>query len=227
MVVGSGLLAQAFQMFSKDDSFIIFASGVSNSGEKSDAAYERELNLLDKHMQKGRCLIYFSTVSIHDPDLQTSRYVQHKLSIEKKISACGSEFMIFRLPIVVGYTSNPFTLTNFLYNKISSGQKIEVFNKACRYLMDIGDVAHSLSLAIKSRKPLQEIWDVNYNNSVFIDDLITVYEKVLQKKAKRSYIDKGGCYQTYNKKYISFLQENIETELITDPYTIIQKYYSR
>lgn len=227
MVVGGGLLAQAFQMFTHDDSFIIFASGVSNSGEKNDAAYERELNLLDKYAQEGRCLIYFSTVSIHDPDLQTSRYVQHKLSIEKKISECGSEFMIFRLPIVVGRTSNPYTLTNFLYNKISGGHTIEVFNKACRYLMDIEDVAHSLSLAIKSRKPLCEIWDVNYNNSVFIDDLISVYEKVLQKKAKRSYINKGGCYQTDNKKYITFLRENIKTTFITDPYTIIQKYYSR
>ncbi|MFN5841955.1 MAG: hypothetical protein ACK45G_01855, partial [Bacteroidota bacterium] len=67
MIVGSGLLANAFSSFRSVDDMVIFASGVSNSTSTDRNQYDREVELLRKYINRQAKLIYFSTVSVFDP----------------------------------------------------------------------------------------------------------------------------------------------------------------
>ncbi|MEJ2498930.1 MAG: hypothetical protein P8Y46_06430 [Sulfurovaceae bacterium] len=48
MIIGNGMLAHEFSDYKDDNDIIIFASGVSNSGETRESEFEREKELLTK-----------------------------------------------------------------------------------------------------------------------------------------------------------------------------------
>jgi len=225
MVIGNGLLAKAFGKFSTADRIIIFASGVSNSGETNPVEFQREIQLLKQSLSASLQLIYFSTISIYDNSLRSSPYILHKLSVEELIKARGTDYLIFRLPILVGKTNNPNTLTNFLFSKIKAGEPVNLFTKACRYLMDAEDVSLLLTKMIESNNFHKETLDINFNNALYAGEIIRIYERVLQKKAIIERVEKGSCYPTDNKKFLDFMEstgfkvpENYEDG-------IIRKYY--
>lgn len=226
MVVGNGMIAHAFSEFREDENIIIYASGVSNSGETDQNKFQREFDLIKSFADTSKSFVYFSTVSIHDPELKNSAYVKHKMMLEEFITNSFSSFLILRLPIVVGKTSNPNTLTNFIYNKLVSGEPIMVFKNACRYLMDIDDIKFLCSGLIRSRIYRNEILDVNFENAMKSAELISIFENVMHIKAKKILTDRGGCYSTENDKFLSYLTK-IDFN-ITDRYTekILRKYYS-
>jgi len=225
MVVGNGMLAREFSSFEKNDKIIIFASGVSNSQEQDHTAFARELALLMTFNQQKKKLIYFSTISIYDPELINTAYIKHKLNIEEIITREFNEYIIFRLPQLVGKTENPYTLCNFLYNKIKNNETITVFENACRYLMDVSDVYSWLKPIIVSNDFDNSILDINFNNKITINELLDIFEKIISNKNKRIHVKKGGCYQTNNSKFLSHLSKI--NYIHNDDYSgyIIKKYY--
>ena len=100
MVVGNGMIANRFMDYKDDDSIIIFASGVSNSKDTIEQNFLREFALLDKTIKSNadKVLVYFSTCSIEDEELQNAPYVIHKKNIEKFINC-------FRLLYFQGFQS--------------------------------------------------------------------------------------------------------------------------
>lgn len=225
MVVGNGLLATAFKDFYDDSKILIFASGISNSRETEEMAYKREVNLINQNLELGLKFVYFSTVSIYDQSLKNSTYVKHKIEIEKHISSCSSEYLIFRLPTLIGKTSNPHTLANYLFNSIQNEQLITVFNNACRYIIDVDDISILLSQIIRRSIFQNCILDINFNNAIFVRELIGIFEDVLSKKAITEFTEGGDCYPTSNLPFLTFLKQ-IKYEL--DPFYnhhLIKKYY--
>ena len=149
MIVGDGMLASAFQRAGAHDwDPVIFASGVSNSLEKDFTEYQKETDLLLNYSKLDKMLVYFSTVSIFDPSLSSNPYIHHKLKIEKIIDDRFGKYLIIRLPIVVGKSSNPHTLTNFLYRSIMNGDHFRLFQYATRYLIDLDDVVRFTEILI-------------------------------------------------------------------------------
>ena len=134
------MIAQAFSQYKNNDEVIIFASGVSNSGEEQNSEYDREFNLLKSQLPTDKKLIYFSTVSIFDPDYVNKKYISHKLKIESFIAFNFSNYIIFRLPIVVGKTDNSHTFFNYMKDKIIRGEEITIYKNANRYLIDIDEI---------------------------------------------------------------------------------------
>ncbi len=142
MVVGNGLIAKKFIDYIDNDSFLIFASGVSNSKNANADEYQKEFSLLEKNIEKNaeKTFVYFSTCSIEDPSLKNSPYVIHKKNIEKHITNTCKKFIIFRLSNVVGQTKNPHTIFNYFIEKIKNKQAFEVWENANRNLIDVDDV---------------------------------------------------------------------------------------
>jgi nucleoside-diphosphate-sugar epimerase len=141
MVVGNGLLAGAFAAYAENPDIVIFASGVSNSGEKSLSAFERERSLLLGALAENRkMLVYFGTCSIYDAALANSPYIKHKLEMEAVLKSHGSNHLILRLPQVVGAGGNPHTITNFIRDRLVSGEAFTVWANASRTIVDVDDV---------------------------------------------------------------------------------------
>ena len=198
MVVGNGMIAKALARFKLDSTVTMFASGVSNSNEQDQGAYLREKELLKPFLQRPEKLIYFSTSSIYDLSLQSSAYVQHKLEMEQWIATTASQYLLVRLPNVVGNTGNPNTIFNAFKNKLQHNEEIQVHSKACRYLLDADDLADLLHMLIHDNAALNKTINLCYNNCIGIPKLIQLMEKEMRIPARIKAVDKGSCYKVDN-----------------------------
>lgn len=226
MVIGNGLLAQAFSHFQNNDSIIVFASGVSNSNSNDPLHYEREINLLKQHLTRKGCLVYFSTVSVFDSSLESSLYIKHKRIVEELIQNSGVNYLIFRLPILVGKTTNPHTLTNHLFHHINNGLSLKVFSKACRYLIDVDDVITVLNPIIRNKHFHNESWNVCFENKINVVELVSLMEKIIGKTTDKILLEKGDCYDVPNSNFLNYLNEiKFKTEELYNERILI-KYYS-
>ncbi len=144
MIVGTGLMARAFSAFQDRPDLVLFASGVSNSTERSTQAFERELTLLEKTIESNpeALLIYFGTCSVFDADRNESAYVQHKLRMEAFIAQRCRTWLVLRLGLAIGPTRGGTTLHEFLLDRIVRGEPFEVWAGAVRYPIDVEDVVH-------------------------------------------------------------------------------------
>lgn len=223
MVVGSGLLANAFHQYSGDDRVLIFASGVSNSKSENSVDYNRELELIKSYSNFNGLLVYFSTCSIYDPVLKNSVYIKHKILVEDYIRSTHKKFLIVRLPNVVGAGTNPFTLTNFIHNSILSDKKIVIQTRSARYLIHIDDVVAAVSAVISKGSDLNQIANLVLYEKYFVVDILKEFENYLNKKAFVELVDEGASYNV-NCDPIFNLSE---TDLETDPLVALQKMISK
>jgi nucleoside-diphosphate-sugar epimerase len=192
MIIGNGLLANAFEEFREDDSTIIFASGVSNSKETNLAAFNRERGLLLECLSLDKKIIYFGTCSVNDLSEKKMPYVQHKLEMEALVSARARKFTIFRLPQVIGGLKNPHTLVNYIYRAIQESRTFELWNKSERNLIDISDVMDTCSYIIKKELFENSIINVASPININIKRLVVALEKILKKNAIFYEVEKGS-----------------------------------
>ena len=194
MIIGNGLLAQAFApLYANDTQHLIFASGVSNSQETCSDAFSREHKLLTAAIDQKKTIVYFSTCSIEDPQLVDSQYVQHKLNMEELVLNAGKA-AIFRLPQVVGHTQNQHTLTNFLFRQISTSSPFKVWQHARRNLIDIDDVVSVASCLLNELHAENSITNIANPSSIAIHELVQIFEELLDIRAYCDIVDAGASY---------------------------------
>lgn len=227
MVIGNGLLANTFIDFKDDENFLVLASGVSNSLETNYEEFIREKDLILSFSGSTACVIYFSTVGLYDTDLSSTPYNKHKAYIESLIIRNFNNYLIFRLPILVSNSNNPNTLTNFIHLKMSRNEEFPVFSRASRYLIDIDDVKTLVTGMIKSLYYKNEILDINFDNGIMINELVKIFENVINIIPKTVSIDRGSTYRTHNNAFINYLNK-IEFQQTHDYlYLLIKKYYGK
>lgn len=183
MVIGNGLIASAFSQYKNDDNIIIFASGVSNSSTNKSEEFEREINLLKRYLIKDKKLIYFSTCSITD-NSKKSDYINHKVFMEDFIKNNHNNYIIFRLPIVVGKCKNKNTFFNNIREKILNKETIMIYKNLTRYLIDIDDLSNILPNIINSVSRNLTI-DTCFNNNLNILDIVNIMEDILEIKCDK------------------------------------------
>lgn len=134
MVIGNGDIAS---VLTDKENVTFFVSGVSNSGEKRESEFQREINLLMKQ-PKDRHLIYISTLSIYYTD---SPYVRHKKNVENIIRLNFNSYTIFRIGNIT-WGTNPNTLINYLKANPLAEKK-----PVWRYLLSKKEFLHWIDLA--------------------------------------------------------------------------------
>lgn len=228
LVVGNGLVATAVAKL--PDSIVpvcYFASGVSNSSCCDPNEFDRERLLLQKTiagLNSGSTFVYFSTCSIYETQSK-SMYISHKIEMENIVSQRGN-YIIFRLPQVVGLTDNKFTLTNYIANCIKYNKLIRVQKKAIRNIIDVEDVATLAMLIVNSCNYQNTI--INIANPFYtrVVDLVAMLEVILCQKANCDFSDTGTAYpintdivqEFARAKRIDFGSHYVEK--------VLSKYYS-
>ncbi len=198
MVIGSGMLARALGHFNDRNDILIFASGVSNSTGSDPAMFQREQELLKKHIQPGRLLVYFSTTSLFDPSLSSASYILHKRKMEELVSSTQSPYLIIRLPQVVGPSQNPNTLVNFLYASIRSGSPFSVHAKACRQLISLEDVKEVVNILCGDDSLKNTTINVCFDNDQTVLEIVSIMERLMKKKGNYKLEEKGACFKVDN-----------------------------
>jgi len=190
MVVGNGLIASAFlEDYSKDDKFIIFASGVSNSLETNLQEFEREKNLLIKilNQNKEKHIVYFT--SFIDNDERKRNYISHKEEMVKIIRSSKNYYTILKLPQVMGNSKNSHTLINYLVNHIQNKNQITVYKNVYKAIIDVDDVKKIVDILIKKWNDKNTFVEFSYIEKISVYKLVKLLEKILKKPADVNIID--------------------------------------
>ena len=135
MIVGNGLIANMFKTINSEN-YLIFASGVSNSMELNEEEFNREFNLIQSHINTDKKFIYFSTINLYNDD---RKYFLHKRKIEDFIINNSNNYLIFRLPNIIGNGGNNNNIFNYFKINIIEGNLIKV-QDVYRSLIDIEDI---------------------------------------------------------------------------------------
>jgi nucleoside-diphosphate-sugar epimerase len=222
MVYGNGLLGKAFKKYENNPDICVHAAGVSNSSCQEQSEFFKDYNLLIETLQKhsNQKFLYFSSCSILDENLVESMYVQHKLKMEDLIKQHHKNYLIVRLPIVAGNTSNPNTLLNYLYNNIKTNNKFNIWKEAKRNIIDVEDIVNIVDNLLTNNTFNNCIINVANTHSYYIMDIVQAFEKLLNKIAIFDIINKKSSYDidvSKTKHIVNF--EN------TYLYKTIEKYY--
>lgn len=197
MIIGSGLLAQAFApVFSQREDVCIYTAGVSNSSCKDPHEFAREqLRLTDalQHFTHADPFVYFGTCSVADPEVCDTPYVQHKLAMEGLVSS-HPHYLILRLPQVAGKTPNPHTLLNHLYAKIARSEAFSLWKNAERNIIDVDDVA-AIACQLIADGTMRNI-TLNIANPVSspMAAIVDAMEQVVGKRAIYQVVERGSGY---------------------------------
>lgn len=196
MIVGHGLMARTFAgRLTAGDDVVVHAAGVSNSQCQDPREFERERKLLDRTLAAGadvQCFVYFSTCSVLDPTATDTAYVRHKLDMEAKVREHPAH-LIFRLPQVAGRTPNPHTLLNYLYARITRGERFAVWRHARRNVIDCDDV-RALGFAVIESTLRAKTLNIAAPDSHAMTDIVSTMERVVRGHAVFDLLDRGAVY---------------------------------
>lgn len=197
MIIGSGLLARAFAaQFTHRDDVCIYAAGVSNSSCVDKQEFERERCLLSDSVQQtlhAGIFVYFGTCSVADPEAQKTPYVQHKQTMEK-IVALHPRHLTLRLPQVAGKTSNPHTLLNYLFARISRSEAFDLWKNAKRNIIDIDDVVAIAGKYILDESVRNTTLNIANPVNYSMIDIVRALESVVGKRAVYYLVERGTEY---------------------------------
>ena len=220
IVHGGGMMASAIR-FTEGLIGAVFAAGVSNSGEIDRLEYTREHNELRSFIDSNsdKKVIYFSSYIAKDG---TSRYAQHKRQMESVIAETANDFLVLRLPQVVGKTTNSTLISHFV-NAAKTREKITIQKNAYRSLVDVTDVGRILSLFI-GKNVTREVIAVGPLNPLWILDIVENIESILQLKIDFTLVD-GGDRQTGDlSRALELLERNDPLFDEAYQYSVLKRY---
>ncbi|MDD3884431.1 MAG: hypothetical protein PHW66_05785 [Gallionella sp.] len=197
MIIGSGLLAQAFNAFyEKDKGVCIYAAGVSNSSCTDEYEFSREQERLRQALTNhsdANVFVYFGTCSVADPEAARTPYVQHKLEMEMLIKR-HPQYLILRLPQVAGRTTNPHTLLNYLYARISRSESFTLWENAQRNIVDISDIVAIARTFIDSPDARRITLNIANETNYTLPEIVAGMERITGKRAIINRVERGSRY---------------------------------
>lgn len=227
MVIGSGLLAKRFYTYSSSDKYIVFASGVSNSGNTSISEFKREEDLLLDTIANnpGKTIIYFGTCSVYDTALRRSPYVLHKLAMEELVIKHAGSYHIFRISNLAGKTDNPNTILNYFAQHILTKNAFILWINSSRNIIDIDDAFLVCDYIIKNSLFSNEIVNVANPANYLVKDIVDALEVHFNQKGNYRTIEKESnpaIDTSATKEIIAKLNINFDNSYLQ---RTIEKYF--
>ena len=176
MIVGSGVVASCL-----DDrpGVILYAAGVSNSRCEDADEFKRDRERLIDNLDRRGLFVYFSTCAAGD-----STYVTHKRELEALVKERG-DYLICRLPIVAGKTTNPHTLLNYLHSRIGRSERFDLIPEARRNIIDTTDIGSIVKWLLKTGAENETV-NVAAPMDYSMRQIVAAFEELTGKRAYTS-----------------------------------------
>jgi len=217
MIVGNGMIAKSLCTIDSDD-VVFFASGVSNSMCKDIAEYDREIKLLKDSIDLNRTFVYFSSIEEY---ILNDQYLQHKRDVQSIIKERTDNFIIIKVPQLIGQSGNSNNFINYIYNSIWNN---EVFNVILtkRSLLDVDDLVKILSYLLDQN--FKGLFSINYIKLESVIGYIEIIENLLGKKAKIGTITTVHQNISKNSTFVTSVIDKNVANLEHYNLKVIQKY---
>ena len=226
MIIGNGFLASAFKN-QIEENFVIFASGVSDSSCTDESSFLREEQLLLNTIveTQDKFFVYFSSCGVISQELLGVPYYRHKLKMEQIICSTHPQYLIFRLPQVIGKSRNNKTLVNNFFESVSAGHKITLQRFSKRYFIDIDNIVLFLIHVYKGLVLKNKIINIACPIEYTALELLQVIETLTGLSANYQLEDAGSSY-SLDTSMFSNEAPILQIEL-SDSYLMraIQKHY--
>ena len=206
MIIGSGLIASSFiESIDLFDDCIIFASGVSSSKETSVLEFKRESNLILKTLIENDNLkfIYFTTILA---GITNNPYYNHKQEMEDLIKSNSNNYLIIKLPQVIGENGNQDNLINFLKTSIINGEEISIYKDVNRSIIDVDDLT-SIVYYIKNKVTNKTIYISGFEK-IKVLDICKIIGGFLKIKPKIKLVD-GDDYDNWEFSNSNIVDESM------------------
>ena len=218
-VHGSGFIAKNLKRIKlrKLKKVVIYAAGVSNSKSKDKKKFLRERKKIQTFLNnhnKEHLFIYISTISVLDNYLKKDNYTRNKVIIENLIKKSLNNFLILRLPQIIGKSNNPHTLTNFIYRKILSEQRFKVWSNVKRNLIDIDDLIKIVKQIISTKLKPGNVINILNPNSIYVKKIVNIMGDIVKKKPRYILV-----------KYKPKMKENLKIQSSSKFNLNIAKYF--
>lgn len=225
MIIGNGLIASAFKESNVDFSdYMIFASGVSNSMEFDENEYNREKKLIIETLNSNKKLkfIYFSSILVGYID---NKYYNNKIKNEELIKNNSNNYIIFRVPQIVGELGNSRNIINHFKNCINNKEEITIYENTQRSLIDVEDLVDIVNYC--KDKTEREILNFSYIEKIEVLDLCHLIANILNQKPIIKCIKNklSNNWDIENSKLIEKALMNIK--LLNYNLNVLQKYLKK
>ncbi len=226
-IIGNGFIAKNFLKIKKKlvkSNTILYAAGVSDSKTTSIKKFKKEFLRVKSYLKKfnkKKKFIYISTFTVFDPSRNKSPYIKNKIKIEKFLQKKKINYLIIRLPEIIGKSKNKKTLINYIYYKIKNRKKFDLWKNSIRNIVDIEDAVKLIEKIITDKFYQKKSINMISKHFYSAENIVKALEKKLKKKANYRYLFfKKIKLKKYKPFYIknNFKKNNYLKK-------IIKKYY--
>ncbi len=172
MIVGNGFIASSLRDV---PGCILYAAGVSNPTCTDEAEFKRDLERLENGLSLPGRFVYVSTASEAD-----SPYVKFKRHAEQLVLERGNS-VVARVPTVAGKSQNPHTLLNWLWHRISRGERFSLWPTAKRNILHVREVARRLEEIAKC--DVEGIVTLRHDKDYQAIQIVRAMEALAEKRA--------------------------------------------
>ena len=216
MIVGNGLIASEFKEQENYNDYIVFACGVSSSKQTDESEFKREKDLILEYKNYKKKLIYFSTNRYH---LNTP-YFSHKRNMENLICDNFDDYLIFRLPQIIGYGGNKYNLFNFIREKIINGEKLDIFDSH-RSFLDVEDLRRICDYCLNINREIITVSEIQKSK---VMDIVGYIADSLNMKPTMNILDSVEEYDSINSPIIEECINFLNLDRANYNKIIIKKY---
>jgi len=188
-IIGNGFIGRNVNKLRKyiiKSGYTIYTAGISNSNTNSKKELRKEVRLFKIFSKENNSkkLIFISTADVSNNLKRNNLYIINKVKIENIIRKEFKDYIILRLPQIIGNSKNKKTLINYFYRNIKKNKTIDVLSGVKRNILDIDDVIKVLKVIIFEKKLIKRT--ITLSNKYFVQpiDIVKIFEKKLNKVAK-------------------------------------------
>jgi nucleoside-diphosphate-sugar epimerase len=184
MVIGDGAIANRFASYGLQSKHLIFAGSVHDSSITDTIEISKEEDAIRAALaaiNNSVTFVYFSSCSIDDVTQGASPYVGHKKRMEQLIQASASNYLIFRLPQVLGLADNEGGLVHGLVKAITLGERFELWRDATRNFIDLDDVYSIVHAILEDKTHSNRVMNIASPCPTPVPELVGVLERYFGK----------------------------------------------
>lgn len=197
MVIGDGAIANRFASYGLLSKYLVYAGNIHNSTVTDAIEISKEEDSIKAALaalNDAVTFVYFSSCSIEDVTQASSPYVVHKKRMEQLIQTSASNYLIFRLPQVLGLTSSEGGLADGLVRAITQGDLFELWRDASRNFIDLDDVYSIVHALLESKTYSNRIINIASPCATPVSELVEVLEGYFGKSGNYALVARGGGY---------------------------------
>lgn len=197
-VIGSGAIADRFASYGLQSRYLIFAGSTHNSSITNAEDISREeltLKMALDNVKGSATFVYFSSCSIDDATQQSSPYVLHKKRMEAMVELSAQNYLIVRLPQVIGLLEYEGGLVNRLVNAIRSGERFKLWRDAYRNFIDLDHAYSIVHWVLQEKVVLNSTINVANPSTTQVSELVRTIEEIFGQAANYELMELGSQYE--------------------------------